>query len=382
METGITRRRFVIGLGAMSAATMLASCGVPGQGAASDTILFGVSGPFSGNNAEYGRIWKKAFAMALAEINDAGGVKGRKVDLVYEDTQADPKQSAPVAQKFVDDKRILAELGDFSSPASMAASKIYQQGKMVQFGFTNSHPDFTKGGDFMFSTSVSQQQDAAFLAQTGIARLGKRQAVLYRNTDWGKVTNSIYTDTVKQLGGEIVANENFLETETDFRALLVKVRDTKPDVLTLIAYYNDGALLTQQARQAGITDAKILVASSCYSPQFLTLGGDATNGVTLVTTFFPDSPRPEVQKFVADYQRLNNEAPDNFAAGAYDAVKILAWAAERGGADRVGIQQALKTGTDIPSIIFGPFKFGDDRRVGNVQEVQLTVKDGRFTPLS
>ncbi len=347
---------------------------------AGDVILFGVSGPLTGNNAEYGRIWKKAMTMALEEINGAGGVKGRKVDIDFQDTQSDAKQSVPVAQKFVADKRILIELGDFASPASMAASPIYDRGKLVQFGFTNSHPDFTKGGDYMFSLVLTQKQDASFLAETGVNMLGKKQAVLYRNTDWGKTTSGIYLDRLKELGGQAVATENFLETETDFTSILAKVRDTKPDVLALIAYYNDGALIVQQAKSAGIT-SKIIANGACYSPQFIKLGGNAVEGTLMTTVFFPSNPRPEVQKFVSAYKQKYNEDPDQFAALSYDAVKISAWAVEKAGPDRTAIRQALAEGKDIPSVIFGPFAFSPERRVDNAKTVVIQVKNGGFAPV-
>ena len=119
----------------------------------------GVSGPLTGPNAQYGAQWKQGFDLALDEINGDGGIKGRPLAYIFEDSQSDPRQSVAVAQKFVADPKIVVELGDFSSPASMAASPIYQRGRLVQFGFTNSHPDFTKGGDYMWSNSVSQADE-------------------------------------------------------------------------------------------------------------------------------------------------------------------------------------------------------------------------------
>src|SRR6476646_9102552 len=113
----------------------------------------------TGPNAQYGAQWKMGFDLALDEINGGGGIKGRPLAYIFEDTQSDPRQSVAVAQKFVADPKIVAELGDFASPASMAASPIYQKAKLVQFGFTNSHPDFTKGGEFMFSLVLTQLQD-------------------------------------------------------------------------------------------------------------------------------------------------------------------------------------------------------------------------------
>src|SRR5690242_14630694 len=93
-----------------------------------DPIYIGVSGPLTGDLAQYGAQWKKGFDLALEEINGSGGVDGRPLEYIFEDSQSDPKQSVVVAQKFVDDERIVVELGDFSSTASMAASQIYTRG--------------------------------------------------------------------------------------------------------------------------------------------------------------------------------------------------------------------------------------------------------------
>src|SRR3954464_11240250 len=151
-----------------------------------DPITLGVSGPLTGPNAQYGAQWKQGFDLALDEIHAAGGINGRKLAYVFEDSQSDPRQSVAIAQKFVSDSKIVMELGDFSSPASMAASPIYQRAGLVQFGFTNSHPDFTKGGDYMWSNSLTQPDEQPELASL-LKELGmKRPAVIHLNTDWGR----------------------------------------------------------------------------------------------------------------------------------------------------------------------------------------------------
>ena len=374
----IDRRRVLRGLAAAPAAGLVAAR--PGLFAAAQDgpVRFGVSGPFSGNSAEYGRIWQQAMTLAVEEINGGDGVAGRQLELVYEDTQSTPQQSVPVAQKFVGDPTILAELGDFASPASMAASPIYERAGMVQFGFTNSHPDFTKGGAYMFSTSLSQEQDAAFLAKTAFENFGGRQAILYRNTDWGAVTQELYTSALAELGGEAVAVENYLEAERDFRSLLAAVRDAQPEVVTLISYYTDGALIAQQAQSVEI-GAQLVANGACNSPQFIELGGEAVEGVVTTTVFFPGAPRPEAEPFVAAYRERYGEDPDSFAALAYDGVKILAWAVNEGGAEREAIRQALVEGTEIPSVVYGPFQFAEDRRVLNAAMVPIQVEGGEFT---
>ena len=154
--------------------------------AASAPLYFGVSGPLTGSWAQYGAQWKKGFDLALGTINAAGGVKGRQLAYVFEDSQSDPKQSVVVAQKFVADSRIIAELGDFSSTASMAASSIYQRAGLVQLGFTNSNPAFTTGGDYMWSNSTTQKDDAPNLAQYAVNEIGlKKLGVFFLMVSFG-----------------------------------------------------------------------------------------------------------------------------------------------------------------------------------------------------
>jgi branched-chain amino acid transport system substrate-binding protein len=360
---------------ASSPAAQAASAGA----ASGDPIVFGVGGPLTGDNAEYGRIWKKAIDMAVDEINGAGGVKGRKIEIVYEDTQSDPKQSVPVAQKFVSDKRIVAEIGDFASPASMAASPVYQRGGLVQYAFTSSHPDFTKGGDYMFTTAVSQKDDAPYLANFAVKDLGKKKlALLHLNTDWGKTTADLFEARAKELGAQIALRDSFLATEKDFRPILNKVRGAEPDALILEAYFNESSLLLTQAKDQGLK-LPVFANGAVYSPQFLQLGGDAVEGVFTASPWFPDSPRPDVQAFVKAYKaRYNNEEPNWFAADAYDTVKILAHVIGQVGTDRKAIRDALAGLKDYPSVVYGKLSFNDERRIANFEENKLVVKGGKF----
>ena len=120
MSTSLSRRRL---LGTLAGAAALAGSGR--LAFAAEPITFGVSGPLTGPNAQYGAQWKAGFDLALDDINAAGGVLGRPLAYVFEDSQSDPRQSVAIAQKFVNDPKIAIELGDFSSPASMAAASAW-----------------------------------------------------------------------------------------------------------------------------------------------------------------------------------------------------------------------------------------------------------------
>lgn len=276
--------------------------------------MLGVSGPLTGPNARYGAQWKKGFNLALEEINGAGGVGGCKLEYTFEDSQSDPKQFVVVAQKFVADPRIIVELGDFSSTASMAVSKIYQRAGLVQFGFTNSHPDFTKAGDdYTWSNSVTQAQASPALADFAVTTLGyKKLAIFNLNTDWGKTSLNLFSARAKELGAEIVSSQAYLADEKDFRSALTKARDAQPDAVILISYQADGALIAQQIQEVGL-NVPIIGGGSLQSPDYLMLGGKAVEGSYVLGEFLPTDPRPEVQAFVTKYKAKYNEEPDLFA---------------------------------------------------------------------
>jgi branched-chain amino acid transport system substrate-binding protein len=347
-------------------------------GGNSGNIVFGVSGPLTGPNAEYGQIWKKAFDIAVDEVNAKGGIKGRKIEIQFEDTQSDPKQSVVVAEKFANDKRIVAEIGDFASPASMAASPIYERAGLVQYGFTNSHPDFTKGGNFMFSTAPNQADDAPFLANYAVKEIGKKKLVLlHQNTDWGKTTADLFEAKAKELGAQIVYRDAYLPDEKDFKTIITKARDANPDGLALMSYYTDAALIAQQAKAQGL-NVDIIANGASYSPKFIELGGEAVEGVKTTSPWFVGNPRPAVQEFVKKYKDKYGEDPNWFAGNAYDTVMILSNVIEKVGTDRKAIRDGLAGLKDYPSLVYGTLSFNSDRRAEIKEFNRLTVKGGQF----
>ena len=362
-------RRTLLGT---AAATLAAARGAQ----AADDILLGVSGPLTGPNAQYGAQWKDGFDLALADVGDSIG--GRTLRYVFEDSQSDPRQAVGIAQKFVSNPAIVMELGDFSSPASMAASPIYQRAKLVQFGFTNSHPDFTKGGDYMWSSSLSQSDEQPKLAELAVKDLGfKRLGVIHLNTDWGRTSKDLFIKAAEGLGATVTAAEGFLPDEKDFRPTLVRLRDSNPDALVILAYYADAALIARQARQQGLKQQMVAV-SSVYSPKLFELGGDAVDGMYMQSAYSPADPRPEVQTFIGHFRAKYGRDPDAFNAYAYDAMVIAHTLISQYGADRRAIHDGLAT-VQVPTVLFGPARFDvATRRILGPRYVRLQVKDGKF----
>ena len=343
-----------------------------------EPILIGITGPLTGQYAQYGAQWKKGFDVALDEINAAGGINGRPLAYVFEDSQSDPRQTVTIARKYVADERIVVEVGDFSSAASMAASPIYQAAGLVQFGFSNSHPDFTRGGDFIWSNAVNQKDEMPLLADF-VRDLGlKKVAILHLNNDWGRTAKDLLVAAIKERGGEVTGSEGYLADEKDFRSAIVRARSSNPDSLALISYYPDGAQLTRQIRQAGITQP-IIAGGSIYSPKFLELGGNEVNGVLTTVPFFPGDPRPQVQTFVKAFEAKFKEEPDAYNGRAYDTFILLAAVMRQFGTDRKAIQQGLGKIKDVPSVVYGKVTFDTaTRRVANPFVSRIEVKNGKW----
>lgn len=365
-------------LAVVSFASVLVGCAAGGAPAEGDKspITFGVSGPLTGQNAQYGKDWNMGFDLFLEEINAAGGIDGRKVVIDFQDSQNDPSQATTIAQRFISDDKINAVIGDFSSSTSTVASPLYQRAGLLQLGITNSAPDFTKTGDFIFSPAVTSNVEAR-VTENFAAGYGDKIAVVYINTDFGKSFADIFADEAKKRGQEIVLSTGVEETSTDFKPVLLQVNDAKPDVVVFLTYYKTTALLVQQAQQVGLNQT-IVVMGANYSAEYLELASAAAEGTVLITPFYKDDDRTEVRDFVTAFEKKFKSSPNQFSAFAYDGLQQLVWAYKNSDGTREGIRNALRDGSDIPSVVFGPFSYGDDRRIDLSTLTALVVKNGEF----
>jgi branched-chain amino acid transport system substrate-binding protein len=350
-------------------------------GWAGEPILIGLSAPLTGNYSEYGTNWKKAMDIALEKINAKGGIKGRPLEIVAEDSKSDPKDSAQIAQKFSSDPKIVATIGDFTSTACMAAQPIYDRAGVVQLSPTASHPDFAPKSQWSFGIIGTQAAEGPFMANYTVTREGKKRiAVLYINNDWGIAAQEQYVKKAKELGAQVVAVDSYFDRDKDFTAVLTKLRGAKPDALYIATMYNDGALMSKQREKLGWSDVEVFGPGSLYSPKLLELGGTAVEGLRTSTIFLENDPRPEVQEFVKTFKARNNGvAPNMFAAIAYDAISILANAIDKAGTDRKAIRDELAKTKNFIGMT-GKISFTERRDVERDYHY-LVVKNGAWTLL-
>jgi len=185
-----------------------------------------------------------------------------------------------------------------------------------------------------------------------------------------------FTATAKSLGAEIIAEEAYFGETTDFTAILTKFQALKPDLLYMASMYNDGALISKQRQKLGWNDVTVMGAGSLYSPKFLEVAGDSAENVYTSCVFFPEEPRPEVQQFVKGFEEAYQQTPNVFAAVAYDAMNLIAYAIKQAGTDRQAIRDALAQVKDFPGVT-GKITFSEAGDV--VKEYRkMSIKDGKF----
>lgn len=347
-----------------------------------EPVRIGVSTPLTGNFAENGIGTKVAIELAVEEINAAGGIKGRPVELDVQDSKSDPTQSAQIATMFTEDERILAQIGDFASGACIAAAPIYQEAGLIQLSPTASNPDFTLQGDYMFSIFGKTTDEGKFIANTLIRDYMKSQnvAVIYVNSDWGVAAFEILSGYLEENGVNLVAGEQFFEGEKDFNAILTKIRQTDPDSIMLMMGYDSGAVAIKQIRQMN-WDVKVAISGLAYSEQLIILAGEDGEGVLSEIGFVIDDTNPELLAFSELFHERAGFPPNMMMTCAYDAMNLLAKAMEAAPTlDRASIRDALNNLTGFVGLT-GSKNFNDDRTITQDNFKIVTIEDGKWKVL-
>jgi branched-chain amino acid transport system substrate-binding protein len=345
---------------------------------AKSTVYFGVSAAETGPYAQYGEQFKEAFDLAVEQVNAKGGINGHPVALKYEDSQSDPKQSVAVAQKFVGDDSISLVFGDYSSAASIPASPIYTAGKLLQYGFNNSNPDFTaKGTQYQWSTSVttndSYQWTADYIKKQGVKSVG----VTYLNTaDWGIPAFNAFKAEASKIGLKITDAEAVLDTSDDYRPSLSNAVDGKPQAFAHIGYGPDAAKIVTQLRAIGYKGTFY----GGQDEQSFDATPDAAGSIA-GAEFLETNPAKNVQDFVTAFKKKYPSETDvtGFEAGAYDALNVAVAAAKVGGTTRAGLLKGFEKVKDVPSVVYGSITFDQStRRPASPKLTPTILKEGKW----
>jgi branched-chain amino acid transport system substrate-binding protein len=342
--------------------SMLGMSACTNQGGGADKVRIGVFMSLTGTTANFGISSVNGIKMAANEINSAGGINGKQVELIVQDDRSDAAEAATIVTKFVTQDRVHAILGEVASSRSIAAAPIAQNAKIPMLTPSSTNPEVTKKGDFIFRSCFIDPVQGAAIAQFAAKSLNKKRAAIMvdRKNDYSTGLEKVITEVFTRLGGEMVVVQSYQEGDQDFNAQLTSIKGANPEVIFVPGYYGDVGLIAKQARDKGIT-APLIGGDGWDSAQLYAIGGAALNGSFFTNHYSPYDPDAAVQKFVNDYKALYKNVPDALAATAYDAARIMFDAIKRSTAlDGPSIRTALAQTKDFPGVT-GTVTFNENR---------------------
>ena len=363
------------------AVCMLTFAGCGGDQAASsgDEIVVGSNFELTGNHAQYGSNANNGFKLAIKEINEKGGINGKKVKIVEADAKSETAESVNAATKLISDDKVKAIIGPAVTANVIAESDVAAQNKISVIAPAATNPDVTvENGEvkpYIFRSCFIDPQQGTVMAEFASKDLNAKTAVLYldSSSDYSKSLGKVFKEKFEAAGGKVVMEEAFLAKDQDFKATLTKIQTANADVIFVPAYYEEVGNIVKQARELGIT-AAMLGTDGWDDPKVIDIAGkDALNNTYFCTHYFEKDD--EVQPFIEAYNKEYGTAPNVFAALGYDAGKMLIDAINRGGEDGEKIRESIE---NIKDLQVGTGKMTMDPKTHNPIKgvVVIETKDG------
>ncbi|WP_308548054.1 ABC transporter substrate-binding protein [uncultured Selenomonas sp.] len=336
-------------LGALFVGGVLAGCG---NEAKSDEIKIGANFEMTGNVANYGAATLDGLKLAIKEVNDAGGVNGKKITIVDADNKSEASEAVNAATKLISDDKVKVIVGPAVTANVIAESQVATDNKVPVIAPDATSPDVTvENGQvkpYIFRSCFIDPQQGSVMAKFATENLKAKTAVIYvdNSTDYSKSLGKVFKEKFEAAGGKVLDQQAFVAKDTDFKATLTTLKAANADVIFVPAYYEEVGKIVKQARELGIT-CPILGTDGWDDPKVADIAGaDALNN-TYFSTHYSDKDE-SVKGFVDAFTQEYGHAPNVFAALGYDAGKMLVDAIKRAGSDDPeAIRKALEETKDL-----------------------------------
>ncbi|MGM9571444.1 MAG: ABC transporter substrate-binding protein [bacterium] len=353
---------------------LLTGCGGQGADNSAETIKIGTVFELTGNNSALGQSTLNGIKLAVKEINAAGGVLDKQIQLINEDNKSEAAEGTNATRKLIEQDKVTAILGSVASSSVLAAAPIAQAANVPWVAATATNPKVTEIGDGVFRVCFIDPFQGQVVAKFAYNTLKAKKAAIMRDitSDYSKGLVEAFR---KNYEGEIVGEEAYSQKDTDFNAQLTKIKSLNPDVIFVPGYYAEVGLIAKQAKQLGI-EAPLVGADGWDSPELIKIAGDAINGCYFSNHYTSQDTSPSVQDFVKKYQAEYNKVPDAFAALGYEAAQVLLNAIkEAGSTDGTSIKAKLAATKDFPTVT-GKITLNEQRNAVK-SAVMLEIKDGK-----
>jgi branched-chain amino acid transport system substrate-binding protein len=341
-------------------------------------IEIGFFGALTGPQATFALSGRNGARLAIDQLNAAGGVLGKKLDLLVEDDHNDPSEAASAVSKLITRDHVVALIGENASSRSLAAAPIAQNYQVPMVSPSSTNVEVTKKGDYIFRVCFIDSYQGKAVATFAWQTLQAKTAALLvdAKSDYSVGLADAFRAAFTSLGGRIVAEVKYAEGDSDFSAQLTAIQSAAPDAVMIPGYYTDAGLIARQARSLGMK-AILLGADGWDSPKLAEIGGAAVEGSYLSNHYSVDDPSPAVRTFVEDYRKIFGTAPDSIAALSYDAARLIADAMKRAGStEGKRVRDALASTADFPGVT-GMITMDADRNPVK-PAVILKVERGKF----
>lgn len=341
-----------------------------------EIIKIGAMLPLSGDAAQYGEWGENGISLAVDEINSKGGIKGNKIEVVYEDDAADPKKGVSTVNKLISIDKVKVIIGPIPSAVTLAIAPICENNKVVVLS-SSSNPIITHAGDYIFRNWPSDDFEGSAMAQYAIKMKFNNVAVFHINNEYGLGIATVFKEQYVKLGGSVLITEAFMQGGSDMRSLLTKIKSYNPDAIYLIGHTKENGYIVKQARDLGIK-TQILGTVGIEGPDFINIAGECAEGlVYTVPAFDPDAQDPVMNTYQEAYIKKYGKKSEIFAATAYDALNIIALMIQKYGNDPDKIKAGLYALKDYPGVS-GVTSFDEN---GDVVKPVIfkTVKNQQYT---
>lgn len=307
---------------------------------AENVYKIGAIFPLTGSGAKFGEDDRMGVILAMEDINSVGGIKGHKIDFIFEDSKTDPKEAIAIFNKFLATSPSPVILATMSS-VGMALKPLVEEHKIVMF-IIAANPALTEEGGYVFRmlpTASNQTERLAKLASTKLKL--KRVAVLHINDDFGDGMRKSFVSSFENLKGKISIVESFEKDSSNFRPQVTKVIAKKPEAVFVAGYGKALGIIIKQIREMGYKGLLLGSLELSY-PDILSIAGEATEGAIVVDVIV-DKESPKLKEFTERFQQRFKKEPNLDAYLAYDMVQLVAEAIKNTGYTADGIRESLLT---------------------------------------
>ncbi len=327
------------------------------------------------NTAAYSESIIKGLKLANEEINNHGKIK---IDLVIENSEGNPEKALECLNKLINIHKVSAIIGPLLSSEMIYIGHTAEENKMTLLATSNTAIGIPQIGSYIFRNSMGEDQAVPAALKKTIDKYNAKTAMLLvcNNDVFTKSSAEIMKKASKKLNLKIIEIFNFQKSNTDFKAVIEKIKAANPDVILCSALYNDGAVFLNQARQSGLKQP-VVGGNGFNSPKIIEIAQSNADSLIVATAWFPDKKNSIAEAFIKKFQQKFNSKPDQFAAQAYDGLYLINEAIKQSHSiDRALIRNALSEIKNFKGVL-GVFSFDKDGDIEMEPNV-LIVENKKF----